>query len=444
VRSIDFSDGFTSAGAPTGGAVSATSLASYATDAAYVSAKGSAAANGDTYYNSTYHALRCYQNSAWHFLRVADVINAASDSAFVTAKGSAAADGDIYLQSTDKVLRAMINSAWRSLTDSSPNYVINGNMDFWQRGTSQTSTSTTRIYGSADRWSMFSGSAATTSNMSRSTSVPTPVGTSGGAQYSLQLQRVATGTGTTGSFAAQAIESNTVYAMRGKTITLSFWAKAGANFSAASSQMEVGLHSGTVADEVPSSAYTGSVGLVNLVLLTISTTWTRYEYTVVVPTTSLELRIRFGFYGVGTAGADDSISITQVMLSEGGTGRPFIHHGGSLANELTACQRYFEKSYNTTTTPGAGTSSNAVAFRASGTSVEYFIQFNVSKRTTSSTMAMYSTDGTVAKMRDVTGSTNVNATITTNQGDSGVYATKTTGGTDQSRYDFHWTADAEI
>lgn len=65
MRSIDFSDGFSSASAPTQGSIQQNSLASYASDAAFVAAKGSAATNGDAYYNTSTDYLRAYINGAW-------------------------------------------------------------------------------------------------------------------------------------------------------------------------------------------------------------------------------------------------------------------------------------------------------------------------------------------------------------------------------------------
>jgi hypothetical protein len=445
MRTIDFTNSFDSSNAPIAGSTGITPIRSYATDAAYVSGKGSVAENGDTYYNSTYHALRCYQNSAWHFLRVADVLTATSDATFVTAKGSAAADGDIYLQSTDKVLRAMVDSAWRSISYGAPNYVINGNMDFWQRETSATGiSSTTRSYGCVDRWCVWSGSASTTTSYSRVSSVPTVDPTAGGSRYSVNLQRAAGNTGTTGSYLCHAIESNLVYPLRAKTMTLAFFAKAGANFSAASSQMELFVGSGTGVDEIPSSAYTGAANVYAATLTTITTTYARYQYTFVIPATASELKIRFGFYGVGTAGADDSISITQVMLSEGGKDQPFVHHGGSWGTDLAACQRYYEKSYPIVTVPGTVTNAGAVAFRASGTSVEKFMLFKERKRAAPVVTLYSSATGGSTLIRDVTGAADVAASATVNTDDSGFYATKDTAGTDASRYDFHWAAQAEI
>lgn len=64
-RELDFADGFESSSAPTVGFISATSIASYVDDAAYVAAKGSAAAAGDIYHNTTSNQIREYNGSTW-------------------------------------------------------------------------------------------------------------------------------------------------------------------------------------------------------------------------------------------------------------------------------------------------------------------------------------------------------------------------------------------
>jgi hypothetical protein len=65
MRELNFFDGITSATPPTQGIVGATALKVFANDAAYVTDKGAAAANGDAYYNSTDDVARLFRGGAW-------------------------------------------------------------------------------------------------------------------------------------------------------------------------------------------------------------------------------------------------------------------------------------------------------------------------------------------------------------------------------------------
>lgn len=65
MRELNFVDGFTSASEPTQNLVTATALKQYANDAAYVTGKGSAATDGDCYYNTTDDVIRVYRDGAW-------------------------------------------------------------------------------------------------------------------------------------------------------------------------------------------------------------------------------------------------------------------------------------------------------------------------------------------------------------------------------------------
>lgn len=64
-RIVEFADGYESSTAPASGAVQATALKSFPNDAAYVTDKGSAAAEGDTYWNSTDDQPKYYTGGAW-------------------------------------------------------------------------------------------------------------------------------------------------------------------------------------------------------------------------------------------------------------------------------------------------------------------------------------------------------------------------------------------
>lgn len=65
MRVLDVADGYDIATPPEGSFTEATSLAQYASDAAYVAAKGAAAAAGDSYFNTTYQTIRVYRSGAW-------------------------------------------------------------------------------------------------------------------------------------------------------------------------------------------------------------------------------------------------------------------------------------------------------------------------------------------------------------------------------------------
>lgn len=65
MRVEDFSDGFESSSAPTPGVILATGVLSFVDDAAFVAYKGSAAAAGDAYHNTTSNQVREYNGTLW-------------------------------------------------------------------------------------------------------------------------------------------------------------------------------------------------------------------------------------------------------------------------------------------------------------------------------------------------------------------------------------------
>jgi len=67
VRILDFSDAFESTAEPTQGLVTASGFLLFATDAAYVTNKGSAAVSGDAYYNTTFNRLRVHDGTAFRY-----------------------------------------------------------------------------------------------------------------------------------------------------------------------------------------------------------------------------------------------------------------------------------------------------------------------------------------------------------------------------------------
>lgn len=99
MRQLDFADGFETPTAPTQGTLTTTAMQVFADDAAYVTNKGSAAANGDFYYNSTTNNVRYYRSAAWVNL-LAQVITGsrASPTAITVAGITASVSAQIEYQ----------------------------------------------------------------------------------------------------------------------------------------------------------------------------------------------------------------------------------------------------------------------------------------------------------------------------------------------------------
>lgn len=211
------------------------------------------------------------------------------------------------------------------------NLCINGGMDFWQRGTSFGGT-TLGAYG-ADRWGYYRGGAAGGATWSRQSSGLT------GFQYSLRAQRDSGNTSTQYVGTWQGIETTNSTPYAGKTVTLSFYAKCGANYSPASSGLTVVLVTGTGTDQPPYN-FTGATAAIDVNAI-LTTSWQRYTYTATLPSNTNEIAIQFVGYPTGTAGANDWYEITGVQLEQGAVATHFSRAGGSIGGELAACQRYY-------------------------------------------------------------------------------------------------------
>jgi hypothetical protein len=219
------------------------------------------------------------------------------------------------------------------------NRIINGAMGIWQRGTSFTGINNVPTY-SADRWAGFVSAVVSGEQIVQSASVPSGTG----FLYSAAFGRTAANTNTNSIWFNQLIESNNMRDLAGQTVTLSFWAKTGANYSGGA--MTVGIASGTTADQSistysagPATGYTGYAAVINTTQ-SLTTTWTQYSFTGTVGSTALELAVSFAYTPTGTAGADDNIYITGVQLEKGSTATSFDYR--PYGTELMLCQRYYQ------------------------------------------------------------------------------------------------------
>jgi hypothetical protein len=253
----------------------------------------------------------------------------ASAAARSSALGTAVSAGMVSYRADDRALELYAGSAWTPVMQGR-NAIINGGFDIWQRGTSVT-IGATNTY-SADRWVSIRAGGVTGLTVSRQTSTLT------GFQYAARVQRDSGNTSTAVSFFVQNLETATSIPYAGQTVTFSFYARAGANFSSAG--IGVNVASGTGTDQNALSGFTGSTFVISQTQA-ITTTWTKYSFTGTVPSNSTQLAVYFTMTPVGTAGANDWFEVDGIQLETGSVATPFVRAGGTLQGELAACQRYY-------------------------------------------------------------------------------------------------------
>ena len=147
---------------------------------------------------------------------------------------------------------------------------------------------------------------------------------------------------------------------------------------------------------------------------------------------------------VGTNGA--TFYITGVQLEKGSTATSFDYR--PYGQELANCQRYYEKSYELLTAPGANTPIGVVHVSAASNGfgdMLTMIKFNVQKRT-APTMTFYREDGTSGSWNMERSGSNTTPSVTSSSvGDNGgrIYCATGANWTVASLKG-HWTSSAEL
>jgi len=230
------------------------------------------------------------------------------------------------------------------------NFLINGGLDIWQRGVSFTNPGGY----TADRWVGNRDSGQNNYSYSQQTSG----GITGLPNY-VRIQRTSGDTQTGSIYFNQSIETINSYPLANQTVTLSFWARAGANYSATSNTFYARILYGAT-NNVQMYHYTSGVSN-GTIALTLTTSWQRFTYTITIPSTATQVGVELEAFPTGTAGAADYFDIAGVQLEIGNlagatptTGSPtaFSRAGGSIGGELTLCQRYYWQTPTYYVSPG--------------------------------------------------------------------------------------------
>jgi hypothetical protein len=266
-----------------------------------------------------------------------------ADAAARTAALPSPTNGMVTYLSTPGELYVCTNLAWQRVVDAlnygrvlpaRGNAIINGGFDIWQRGTSFALGAPSASQYSADRWLVYSP-ATSQHTASRQTAGLD------GFRFALRFQRNSgsTNTNLTGLYYGGETAESVRFA--NQSVTLSFYARRGANYSPTANALSASIITGTGTDQNIINGWTGASTIGNA-SVTLSTTWTRFTVTATVGSTATQLGVFFNSVSTGTAGANDWYEITGVQLEAGSVATPFVRAGGTLQGELAACERYFQ------------------------------------------------------------------------------------------------------
>lgn len=334
--------------------------------------------------------------------------------------------------------------------------LINSNFDVWQRGTSFSLASDTIVY-SADHWIDYAFvDGGTNPTLTRSRQILTSNDIPGAFYYSrLAVSGAGSSFGTNSQHAfRQYIEHGTRFLCgAGKKVTISFWARS----DIANKKLGVYMYQSYGTGGSPS---TGE----NVVgdAWTLTSTWTKYTFTFTTNTlvgktfgTNNDDHLRFligyrwgatsatsyGEVSAETYVGAGNIDIAQVQVCAGDVALPY--QPKTFEEELRACQRYYEKSFNYATTPAQNTASDQAQEDVTPmTAWTNRVYFKVRKKATTPTIVIFNPAAANANVRDLTAGADITPTIANNT-ETGFLIYGTAAGADR-RLAFNWTAESEI
>ena len=227
---------------------------------------------------------------------------------------------------------------------SGKNYLINGNFDVWQRGTSFAAMSQSYTNYQADRWQITPSGNSAVMTVSRQAFTAGQTDVPNNPLYFCRCDVTTAASSSASGEVTNKIED--VNTLSGKPVVLSFWAKTVSGTTTLTLRLKQNFGSGGSGD-----AYT-ALGTANL-----TTTWTKFTLTATCASVSGKTigtgsYLGLNWYWNNNSTTTDDIDIAQFQLEEGTV--PTLFEYKTVGQTLAACQRFFCKSFPQGTEPANG------------------------------------------------------------------------------------------
>jgi hypothetical protein len=333
------------------------------------------------------------------------------------------------------------NVEWLGVSPAFKNLLVDGGFEVWD-GSRTLTLPALNGYTGCTMWSYYGGPGFAQYVISR------VAGLTPASRYAIRHQRNALSVDTGAQYIIFDCESLNSLPAAGQTVTLSFTARGGANFSSNNNQLvQSYLITGTGTDEkFRASNYTGQVDVVTNHFLT--TTATRYTVTTTLGAGINQVGLFFTWFPFGTAGANDYVEFDDVQLEIAPQATAFERLPWGEIRSLIA--RYYRKTFPYDTAPAqagglAGAHTYPLSIAAAVASIGAPATMAIQMRKTP-VVTFYNPAAANAFVRNVTGATDATATATVNAGDMGFGITETgiIGWVVGDQLAVHYQADARI
>ena len=357
----------------------------------------------------------------------ASAVDVANNTTNIVSLTSNAAVQASLINTNISTLSTHTNQLANNAAQSDINYLINGGLDIWQRGTSFVTVSPNTFV--ADRWFVFySGATPGTFTISRETFDPDQTDVPDGLQYYLKWDQTVAGTSYLPRL-QQRIFDNVARETANQNVTFSYWSRAAsAKTITTRITVERGTSSITLGDQTAN----------------VTTSWQQFNQVFSAPAlpaaitepTYVQTELRL------PANDTFDIDIARLMFVKNNIPPPeFKRNGGSIRGEISECERFFEKSYNLEVDPGTVTSVGVIGGRDPSTADTYIHTTFKTRKWDTPTVTIYSpSSGSTGVWRETVTNLDRSGTIA-DTGEHGFNVIFGSFGSTNLRG--HFTADAE-